>query len=162
MRRATPTKSLPARLVRVVCWCALLAGGAIASPARAALGDDVAVVEQDRARMHASAQVRRLASYQVHELVTPTGVTVREFVGETGKVFAVTWSGGWRPDLRHILGSHYGRFVASRRGQRRARGTMRAELPGLVVVMGGYLRTSFGHAYLPEQLPAGFSLQDLE
>jgi hypothetical protein len=140
-------------------WAAI---GAIATPAHAALGDDVAAVEQDRVRMQASLQVHRKATYDVHELATAIGTTVRELVNQNGKVFAVSWSGGWRPNLRDVMGAHYDRFIASTRGKRRARGPVRIELPGMVVFMGTYLRTSFGYVYLTEELPAGFSSKEIE
>jgi hypothetical protein len=143
-----------------LCWLATV--GLFAGPARAALGDDVSTVENDRVLMHATLQIRHKSSYDIHELCTQAGSTVREFVGGDGKVFAVSWSGGWRPNLRDILGTHYDRYIEATRGKRRARGPVRVELPGMVVVMGGYLRTFWGHVYLTDQLPAGVSPQELE
>jgi len=125
-------------------------------PARAALGDDVAAVAADQARMRASLQVWRKSHYDIHELATPTGTKVRQFVGDSGKVFAVSWSGGWRPNLRDIMGDHYDKFIAATRGKRVARGVARIELPGMVVVMGGHQRAFFGHAYLTDLVPPGF------
>lgn len=142
--------------------CALFALIGFARPVHAALGDDVSAVEQDRVRMHASHEVRKRGAWDVHELTTAVGSTVREFVGPDGIVFAVSWSGGWRPDLRDMLGTHYDRFIAGTRGRRRTQGSVRVELPGMVVVMGGYLRTFFGHAYLSDRLPAGFSPEAIE
>jgi len=112
--------------------------------------------------MQAELRVRRAASYDIHELATAIGTTVREFVGQNGKVFAVSWSGGWRPNLQDIMGTHYDRFIAATRGKRRPGGPARIELPGMVVFMGTYLRTSFGHVYLTDQLPAGFSPKEIE
>ena len=149
---------------KITCiFCGLCAFGAfgLTRSARAALGDDVASVEQDRARMGASLQVRRSTGYDVHEMAAPIGSTVREFVGPDGKVFAVSWSGGWRPNLRDLMGVHYDRFIAGMAGRRRSRAPVRLELPGMVVVMGGHLRTFFGHAYLTDMLPAGFSTQEM-
>jgi len=126
------------------------------SPARAALGDDVAVVAADQVRLQASLQVTRKSNYAIHELALPTGTKVRHFVGDSGKVFAVSWSGGWRPNLRDIMGDHYDKFIAATRGKRVARGVARIELPGMVVVMGGHQRAFFGHVYLTDLLPVGF------
>jgi hypothetical protein len=129
--------------------------------ARAALGDDVAAVAADQARMQATLQVWRRGNYEIHELALPTGTRVRHFVGDSGKVFAVSWSGGWRPNLRDIMGQHYDKFIAATRGKRAARGVARVDLPGMVVVMGGHQRAFFGHVYLTDLLPAGFVTQDL-
>jgi Protein of unknown function (DUF2844). len=130
-------------------------------PAHAALGDDVAAVAADQARMQASLQIWRKSNYVVHELAAPSGTKVRQFVGDSGKVFAVSWSGGWRPNLRDIMGAHYDRFIAGTRGRRAARGVARIELPGMVVVMGGHQRAFFGHVYLTDLLPAGFAPDDI-
>ncbi len=130
--------------------------------ARAALGDDESAVATDQARLRASAKLlRRTAAYAVHELTVPTGATVRELVNGAGKVFAVSWSGGWRPNLRHLLGTHYDRFIEGTRGRRATRGIVRIELPGMTVTMGGYLRTFFGTAVLTDLVPAGVAPEDL-
>jgi hypothetical protein len=129
--------------------------------AQAALGEDAAAVAVDQARLGASLQVHRRDAYAIHELTAPTGAKVREFVGDSGKVFAVSWSGGWRPNLRDIMGAHYDRFIAGTRGRRATRGIVRIELPGMVVVMGGHLRTFFGQVTLTDLLPAGVAAGDL-
>jgi hypothetical protein len=125
--------------------------------ARAALGDDAAAVTVDQTRLQAHLRIVRHDGYTIHELAAPSGVTIRNFVGDTGKIFAVAWSGGWRPNLRDIMGSHYDRFIAAKRGQRVARGVARIELPGMLVLMGGPQRASFGHAILTDLAPAGFA-----
>jgi len=131
------------------------------SRAQAALGDDVAEVAVDQARMQASLQVWRSGNYAIHELTSPSGIKVRHFVGDSGKVFAVSWSGGWRPNLRDIMGAHYDRFIAATRGKRVARGVARIELPGMVVVMGGHQRAFYGHVYLTDLVPAGFLPEEI-
>lgn len=109
--------------------------------------------------MRASLHTFRADGYTVHELAAPSGLTIRHFVGDAGKIFAVSWSGGWRPNLRDIMGSHYDRFIEATRGQRVARGVARIELPGMIVVMGGPQRASFGHVILTDLAPAGFAAQ---
>jgi hypothetical protein len=140
----------------------LAASVSFSGSAQAALGDDVSAVAKDRETLHATVRILPRADHHIHELLTPTGSVVREYVSpQTGKVFAVSWSGRWRPDLGDIMGSYYERFVESQRGKRRARGPVRIELPGMVVFTGGYLRTFFGHVYLTDQLPAGFDPQSI-
>jgi hypothetical protein len=144
------------RIVRWLCGACALAAALVATPAHAGLGDEVASVAKDRTTMQAKLRVSKRASYDVHELALDTGATVREFVGQDNKVFAVSWSGGWRPNLRDLFSKHYDRYVQGTRGLRHARGPVRIELPGMVVFMGGHLRHFFGYAYLTEQVPAGF------
>ena len=164
-RSSQSTSTALPRTRRLCRWlCGLSALAALMQffpPARGALGDDVAAVAKDRARMQASLHIQQRGNYEVHELATPTGTKVREFVGQDSKVFAVSWSGGWRPNLRDIMGVHYDRFIEGTRGKRRSRGPVRIELPGMVVVMGGYLRTFFGQVYLTDLLPSGVQPQDL-
>jgi Protein of unknown function (DUF2844) len=156
----------PAAIRRLCRWLFALSALSFSlhasRPARAALGDDVSAVTTDQARMQASLQIWRQPSYTVHELAVPTGTKIRHFVGDSGKVFAVSWSGGWRPNLRDILGEHYDRFIAATRGRRVARGVARIELPGMVVVMGGHQRAFFGRVYLTDLLPSGLSPEDIQ
>jgi hypothetical protein len=124
--------------------------------ARAAVGDDVSAVAADQTRLQASLRILPMKGYAIHELTSPVGATVREYVGNSGKVFAVSWSGGWRPSLRDIMGSRYDQYIQATRGQRRARGPVRIELPGMVVAMGAYLRTFWGHVVLTDLAPSGW------
>ena len=146
----------PAPIAPWLCGVCALAAALLATPAYAGLGDEVSSVEKDRSTMQAKLRVSQRASYEVHELALDTGATVREFVGQDNRVFAVSWSGGWRPNLRDLFSTHYDRYVTGTRGLRHARGPVRIELPGMVVFMGGHLRHFFGYAYLTEQAPAGF------
>lgn len=140
------------------CLLAGFASTGVGVPAKAyaALGDDVSAVATDQARLQASVRIMPMKGYVVHELTSPMGATVREYVGNAGKIFGVSWSGGWRPNLRDVMGGRYDEFIARTRGQRRARGPVRIELPGMVVSMGGYLRTFWGHVYLTDLAPAGW------
>ena len=150
------------------CCRALCAMGAVAaslgfSPcAQATLGEDADSVAADQIRLQAKLQVLPRANHTIHELQVPTGGNIRQFVGaESGKVFAVSWSGGWRPNLRELMGKHYDRYLAAAKERRMGRGPVRIEIPGLVVVMGGHQRNFFGHAYLTDLVPQGFRLEDI-
>lgn len=146
-----------ARISRRIAGAALLLPLVLSAPARAAVGDDVATVAVDQARLHARLTVSHATTgYAIHELSMPSGVRLRHFVGATGKVFAVSWSGGWRPNLRDVMGAHYDDFIAATRGRPQRRGIARIETRGMVVVMGGHQRAFFGHVYLTELVPEGF------
>jgi len=133
-----------------------------APKAHAALGDDAAAVAADQARLKASIRTTAMKGYTVHQLDSELGTTIKEYIGTGGKIFAVSWSGGRRPDLRAIMGdSRYEQYLASRRGQPRARGPISITLPGMVVTMGSYLRTSWGHVYLTDLAPAGWQTENL-
>ena len=111
--------------------------------------------------MQATAKVVQKERHSIHELQVPAGGNVRQFVNESGRVFAVSWSDGWRPNLRELMGAHYDRYLAAAKANRRGRGPVHLVLPGLVVVMGGHQRAFFGHAYLTDLMPPGFRPEDI-
>ena len=141
--------------------CALSAAFCFSPRVHAALGENVDSVAADQIRLRAKLQVVRMANHTVHELQVPAGGSIRQFVGDSGKVFAVSWSGGWRPDLRELMGAYYDRYLEAAKGRRRIRGPVRIELPGMVVVMGGHQRAFFGHVYLTDLLPSGLRPEDI-
>ncbi len=140
---------------------ALAASLAFSSGAQAALGEDADSVAADQIRLHANLQVVQRENCTMHELQVPSGGNIRQFVNESGKVFGIAWSGGWRPNLRALMGKHYDRYLAAAKEKRMGRGPLRIEIPGLVVVMGGHQRAFFGHAYLTDLLPQGFHPEDI-
>jgi len=79
--------------------------------ASAALGGDVVSVKADQQEMRATRAVQANEKYSVHEITTPYGTVVREYVSPDGKVFGVAWRGPFLPDLQQLLGSYYAQFV---------------------------------------------------
>jgi hypothetical protein len=130
--------------------------------AQAVLGEDADSVAADQIRLQAKLQVVQKEKHAIHELQVPTGGNIRQFVNESGKVFAVSWSGGWRPNLRDLMGKHYERYLTAAKERRMGRGPVRIEISGLVVVMGGHQRAFFGHAYLTDLAPQGFRPEDIQ
>ena len=143
---------LVAAIATALSWC---------PGAQATLGNDAASVATDKTKMQACLHIVQKHHYAIHELGLPTGGKVREFVADNGKVFAVSWSGGWRPNLRDIMGKHYDSYLQATKGKRMARGPVRIELPGVVLVMGGHQRAFFGYAYLTDMLPPELSIGDI-
>lgn len=133
---------------------ALVFGSAAVPPTvAAALGDDVATVAADRARLASVLRVEHGARYDTHELIVPTGTIVREHVSPAGRVFAVSWQGPWPPDLRHLLGRYFDRFSAHLAAGRRGRGPLVIDEPDLVVVWSGHPRAFRGRAYVRSLVP---------
>jgi uncharacterized protein DUF2844 len=133
-------------------------------PASASLGGDATSVQADQAKMQGSLRTTSNAAYTLHEIQTPTGVAVKEYLSTTGKVFAVTWQGPFHPDLRQLLGTYFDQFVQAeqaQRAQRRGRGPMQIQQAGLVVQVGGHMRAFVGKAYVPQMLPAGVRAEDI-
>lgn len=133
-----------------------------ALPAFAALGGDVASVQADQAHINASLRVSQSNGYAVHELRSPAGVVVREFASSSGKIFAVAWHTPTLPDLRQLLGSYFDEFQkAAALSRRPGHAPLLVQHSGLVVQLGGHMRSFTGRAYLPDQLPSGVRLEDI-
>jgi hypothetical protein len=130
--------------------------------ARAALGDDVVAVDNDARQLRASHRVLVRPAFSVHELATSEGTTIREFVGPGGAVFAVSWRGPFRPDMRTLLGGHFQDYVAAPRSAESSRTRLKIEQPNLVVHAAGHMHAFRGLAYLPDSMPAGISAGDLQ
>jgi hypothetical protein len=148
----------------------LLAGIVLASlflpvGAAAALGGNVASVEADQQQMKAKRAVQSNGKYAVHEITTPYGTVVREYVTPEGKVFGVAWRGPFLPNFQQLLGNYYGTFAQaaqqSRAAQsRRSRNApLTVEQPELVMHSAGHTRAYAGQAYVPGMIPQGVDAQ---
>lgn len=133
-------------------------------PAAASLGGDVSSVHLDVAKMNATIQSSSSENFTVHELHSPAGVTVREYVSTGGTVFAVTWRGAFHPDLRQLLGTYHEQYlqaVQAQRAHRRGRGPLLIQRPGFVMRISGHMRAFQGAAYIPQMIPAGVRAEEL-
>jgi len=124
----------------------------------ASLGRDARSVKNDQVHMKAALRLAHSElAYAVHELKTPTGTVVREYVSPAGKVFGVAWQGPFLPDFRQILGDYFEPVMQAPRDRRQGRGPMVIRQPGVVFQSGGHMRSFFGRAYVPDMLPKGVS-----
>ena len=145
-----------------------LAAVCYVTTAHAVLGGDMASVEVDRVHMNAKYAARQnpstTASYTIHEITLPSGTTVRQYVSTVGGVvFAVAWSGPFVPDLQQLMGPHFNKMVARQAGHVQAgHRFIRQHHSDLVVESGGHPRSFTGRAYLPNALPAGLAIQDIQ
>jgi hypothetical protein len=134
--------------------------------AGATLGGDSASIENDRAAMRVAQAARQTMSasgrYSVHESVLPNGVLVRQYVSAGDKVFAVSWSGPYLPDLRQLLGAHFDTMTERKTKQPRlGHSTVSQHEADLVIESGGHPHSFAGRAYLPQALPAGVDVQEI-
>jgi Protein of unknown function (DUF2844) len=151
-------------LARIRLWALIFSATALlaAIPAFAGLGEDVSSVDADQAHMQASRRITQTQSYTVHEIQSPSGTTVREYVSPSGKVFAVAWQGPWPPDMQQILANYFDRYKQAAQAQmnsRAGRRPLNVEQPGLVIQAGGHMRSFTGRAYIPEMLPQGVTAE---
>ena len=134
------------------------------SPALASLGGAEDSVQDDQARMHAKIRTTAGEGYTIHELMSPLGTVVREYVSISGRVFAVSWQGPFQPDMKQILGTYFGLYSRAAKEQRQIR-LRRSQLsihePSLVLQSAGHMRAYFGLAYDPGLLPPGVNVNEL-
>ena len=137
---------------------------ALASPASAALGGDFASVDKDVRYTRGSLSIRNAGGYNVYEIGSPLGTTIREFVSPTGTVFAVTWEGPFVPEMRQVLGAYFDRYseaLHAAAGKSRGRGPLRVQQPGLVFEIGGHMGWFYGRAYVPQNVPTKATLANI-
>jgi hypothetical protein len=73
-------------------------------------------------------------------------------------VFAVTWSGPVRPDMRELLGSYFPNFVSNAGG----RGPHIERSSELVLQSMGHPGDVSGKAYIPRLVPANVNAGELQ
>jgi hypothetical protein len=140
--------------------CSILVGTGACAPALAALGGDATSVEADRARVNGALHVTPVADYAVHEIQTPNGLVIHEYLSSSGKVFAVSWRGPGMPDLS-LLGSYAAEVREATPRPHFDHHHLSVQTPNVVVWSSGHLRTFIGRAWVPALLPSDFSLNDL-
>jgi len=132
--------------------------------ASASLGGGYDSVVADRAQISARLRSTSVADHQVHRLTLINGAVRKEFAASGGAVFAISWSGRAKPDLRQLMGPYFSRFQARTAtvSGRRIRRALVARQSDLVVFSGGANGAFWGYAYLPKALPGDFVLSELE
>ncbi|HEX3912730.1 MAG TPA: DUF2844 domain-containing protein [Steroidobacteraceae bacterium] len=131
--------------------------------ASATLGGQEGTVQSDVAQAHASIKSSQdRVGYRVHEIQLPSGTLMREFVAPNGTVFAVTWRGPMRPDLRQALGRYFDAYVSAPKPKYADRRHVFIRQGDLVVQASGHMRALTGRAYLASAIPAGVDLGEVQ
>ena len=143
----------------------LVGMGAVIQPAWATLGGNRASVDADRLALSGQmlpAPLVAVGNYQVVAFVLPTGTQVNEYVSDKGLVFAVSWAGPFKPDVRQLLGPHFDKVLQRQAGQSHAgHPYIHQHEVDLVMESGGHQGNFAGRAYLPADLPAGLSVDQI-
>lgn len=138
---------------------------ALTAPAHATLGGKAATIDADRSRLNArmASQVAH-STFTIHEMTQDSGTVMREFVRPDGTVFAVSWQGPQRPNLKQLFGdSYFNRFQSDNKANTRIhmRRAMASTHSDFVVRTGGHSGAFWGFAYLPQTAPGDFPIQTL-
>jgi Protein of unknown function (DUF2844) len=131
-------------------------------PAFAALGADMTSIATDELKMKGMAHISTTQAYSVHEIETPSGTRVREYVSPAGKVFAVSWRGPKMPDLKQTLGAYFAQFTAAPRSGPSDHKHFAIALPDLVLQSSAHGRLYAGRAYVPGLVPQNVSVTDIQ
>jgi hypothetical protein len=91
-----------------------------------------------------------------------SGTVVHEFVDANGAVFAVSWAGPFKPDLKRLLGRHFARLRDGDGHRAANRSRVDVEAGDFVVQSGGHMGAFEGKAWIPARLPAGFDTQEMK
>jgi len=135
---------------------------ALSVPAFAALGGGLNSVEDDQLKMQGTLRTTVSAAFTVHEIQTPAGTRVREYVAPTGVVFAVVWRGPKVPDLKQTLGTYFKDFTDAPRPAHPNHAHFAITQPNLVLQQSGHMRAYFGRAYDPHLLPQDVAVTDIK
>jgi len=126
----------------------------------AALGGKLASVQDDVAHMGGTLASHAMSGYTRHDLGRRNSGAVHEFTNAQGAVFAVTWSGPGKPDLRQLLGSYFSTMqAAGAPNGRQLHGLRRPTMvdrSGVRIIQTGHMGWFRGIAYVPALAPAGF------
>jgi hypothetical protein len=158
MKIAMRNKTFPLSALLVTTFLTVAMSGS----ALAELGGGTETVSRDRVRFNATEQVTQVATHSVHEMQLASGARLREYVSNSGAVFAVSWVSPVRPDLKQLLGSHFDQYAQAIQTTRQRRGPVVVRSAGLVVESAGHMRGFVGHAYIPSLMPEGVTANDLQ
>lgn len=127
------------------------------------LGADEGTAQRDADQLQATHRVTNQPLYRIHLITQPSGTLVKEFVGFHGRVFAITWSGQQRPNLKLLLGEEgFNTFQTAARSPHFDHKHIAAVGPDLIIESAGHQRMLFGRAYISSLIPNGMSLDDIQ
>jgi len=143
-------------------FAALLIASFGPSVASAALGEPETSIQADAAKFQGAVNSTQLLTYRVHEIDLPSGTVVREFVAQGGAVFAVAWHGPTVPNLRQALGQYFNNYVVAAQASPLNHRRLDIAQADLVVHATGHMRSFTGIAYIPQAIPSGVSIGELQ
>jgi len=142
-------------------WSTLLIVLLGAAPGWAVLGEYASSVDLDQRILRAERSELARQGYTVHELTSPNGLVLKEFVSPAGLVFGITWQAPQMPNLQQVLGNSNMtelRQALAARTRCHSGAPLIVRTAKLVFVSGGHMRSFHGYAYVPSLVPANLRL----
>ena len=133
----------------------------VSAPALAALGGDATSVEADRVKMKGTLHATPTVDYTIHEIQSPAGLVVHEYVSAQGKVFAVSWRGPGMPNLPQLLGDFSTQLAQASSRPHYNHHHLNVATADVIMQQSAHLHSFFGRAWVPALLPQNFSLNDI-
>jgi hypothetical protein len=110
--------------------------------------------------MRGEIRVTNAQGYKFHQITSPNGAVVREYVSPEGKVFGIAWKSPFIPNLQQLLGSYSTQVQQAAQSQTRRRGgPFVVRTNDFVFVSGGHMQSFHGLAYVPSLLPQNVSAE---
>ena len=128
-----------------------------ALPAWAALGEYEGSVGLDQQVLHGEIRAEVHTGYKLHQIQTPDGAIIREYVSPEGKVFAISWQSHSLPNFQQLLGSYFGRVQQAAQTKVQRGGPLVINAADFVYFSGGRMMNFHGSAYVPGLLPKNVS-----
>ena len=145
-------------LAPLACAALLALAPGLASAALDAAPSDVPTAKVQRSAATTAAGV----AYTDLTRTLQSGTVVHEFVDAAGDVFAVAWSGPFKPNLKRLLGRHFDRLKDGGGTRKADRAHVEVKDADVVVQSGGHMGAFEGRAWIPTRLPAGFDTQEMK
>ena len=134
----------------------------ISTPSFATLGDMKSSVDTDAQILDGtSTNEIKYPLYSVKQ-IDAEELSIKEFVANSGVVFAIVWKGSHHPDFKQILGTNYAEFQSAMKNAKKIPGRAPISAGDKVhAEMGGHMRALQGKVYVSSLIPAGVSLDEI-
>jgi hypothetical protein len=129
------------------------------APAWAVLGQYESSVSLDQRYLRGQIREEARQGYKLHQITSPDGSIVREYVSPEGKVFGISWQARVMPNLQQLLGSYFPEIQQAAQSKVRRGGPLIVKKDNFVFVSGGHMRFFRGRAYIPSLLPNNVSAE---
>ena len=129
----------------------------------AELGGNAASLQTNQVRIKTNVMHTTTTStnFSMQQNQTPNGVIIKQFISNSGTVFAVTWQGPLMPNLKQLLGQYFDSYITAAKNNQSGHSHLSIQQTDLVVQSSGHLRAFSGIAYIPSLMPAGVTVAQL-